>query len=119
MENLFYILFQTLRIEKDPKKKKATLVASLHCWVKQYQYLRVLSFNWTDIANGKCEIQWRIPNSAASITPILWSGEYQIEIPFDIQDRPELFTVHSFLKGESSGGVTNTINGDDDIDIPE
>lgn len=110
MENLFYTLFQSLRIETDPVKKKATLIASLHCWVKQYQYLRFLSFNWTDIKNGKCEIEWRIPNSAASITPILWSGEYHIEIPFDIRDRPKTFSVHSFLKDDSSGGVTNTIS---------
>jgi hypothetical protein len=111
---IFYPL-QTLKIVNDFKINKSYLVSNIQCWVHQYQYMTFLKCYFDAKKPELYHIILNVPNDAISQTPILWSGEHRVEIPFDKTDRPGIYFVQATVYKQLTGGVTNTISGSGDL----
>jgi hypothetical protein len=110
MANQVYIPLQSLRLERAIVKseEKLFLVASMQCWVYDYQYLRVKDYMQT--GDFSYEIILANANSAASQTTSLWSGEHKFEIvKYDPRITFEVKTT-VYISGKPTGVVTNTIS---------
>jgi hypothetical protein len=110
MANQVYIPLQSLRFERVIVKseEKLFLIASMQCWVYDYQYLRVKDYKQT--GDYSFEIILANANSAASQTMSLWSGEQKFEIlNFDPRITFEVKTS-VYISGKPTGVVTNTIS---------
>jgi hypothetical protein len=112
MANQVYIPLQSLRFERVSVKseEKFFLLASLQCWVYDYQYLKVKDYRQT--GDYSFEIILANANSAVSQTASLWTGEQRFDIGY-IEPRAtyEVKTT-VYIAGKPTGVVTNTISGD-------
>jgi hypothetical protein len=115
MESQIFYPLQTLKIFDDLKEEKSFLVSSIHCWVCQYQYMTFLKCYFDEKIPDLYHIILKVPNTAISQTPILWSGEHKVEIPFTKSHTPKIYTVQATVYKQEPGGVTNTISTDGSI----
>jgi len=114
MADVFYPL-QTLKIITDELNKKAYLVINNQCNLFQFQFMVYYTYGFDPLYPNKYKITLRVPQQAVSQTPLVWTGEHRVEIPFDPYDRPKSYTVITEVYKQTGGGVTNTINNDGSI----
>lgn len=114
MADVFYPL-QTLKIIEDKTKNEAYLVINNQCNLFQFQFMVYYTYGFDPKYPNKYKITLRVPQQAVSQTPLVWTGEHRVEIPFIREERPKTYTVITEVYNQTGGGVTNTINSSEVI----